>query len=186
MDTDADKMMRAAHVLAGDLAGSLAVSTVLELLQQRTLQKLQELIKANPTVLTTLPVDLAKLEDGCVMKLISGVVSENMQLGSLIVEKAAMDAMQREITEALAGAAMERRRAAEARAPLLVPQNGRWPTRCPRSCGSARRGSPRSRCARLKPASARAARARRRRSTRRRRRTTCRRRPRAACPRTRC
>jgi hypothetical protein len=132
LEADADKMMRAAQMFAADLAGSLAVSTVLEPLTARTQAKLEQLIKANSSVLTNLPVEIAKLDEGCVMKLIGGVVTENMQLGSLLVEKAAIDQMQRDIAEMLEGPVKDRRRAVETRTPMqLPPGGGRWPAALP-------------------------------------------------------
>ena len=137
-DPDADKMSRAAHVLTSDLASSLAVITCAEPLRLLTGTKLRELLTLNPSVITSLPFSLQALGDAAVNTMLQGVVNENMEVGTLLIEKAAMDRSVRVIDEALAPAYAARREAVKLRQPFPdpstqfgLPNSSRWPASLP-------------------------------------------------------
>jgi CCR4-NOT transcription complex subunit 1 len=112
-EPDADRISRAAHVLASDLAGSLAVITCTEPIKGALGNHLRSLLTAHPTVITCLPVSLASLGDAGLNAMLTGVVADNTEVASLLVEKAAMERAVRAIDEALASHYAARRTAAD-------------------------------------------------------------------------
>jgi len=134
-EPDADKMAHAAHVLASDLAGSLAVITCQDPLKAQIGSQLRTLLTAHPSVITSLPVSLQQLGDAAVNSMLQGVVTENLEVACLLVEKAAMERAVRAIDEALANAYSLRRKAQQSGTTYVdtsvYTSGSRWPVALP-------------------------------------------------------
>lgn len=133
LEPDADKMARAAHVLASDLAGSLAVITCQDPLKVQIGAQLRTLLTSYPTVITSLPTQ--QLAGTAVNAMLQGVVNENLEIACLLIEKAAMERAVRAIDEALAAAYANRRKAAETGGAFIdtaaYTSGSRWPAALP-------------------------------------------------------
>jgi len=123
LEPDPDIVLRAAQALACDLAGSMAIATGIEPLKAQTGAKLRDLLTTFKQVLVSMPVMLKELGDDAVNALLGGVVSENLEAGTLLFEKAAMEKAVKAVSESMASLLQDRRKALESGLPWVgAPQ----------------------------------------------------------------
>jgi CCR4-NOT transcription complex subunit 1 len=120
-EPDADKVCRAAQSLSKDLARSLAVSTCIDLLKDHVTKKLRELFVQYPIAITSLPVALKDLGEDASQRLLSGLVEENLEAGTLLIETAATENAQKKVDIEMAQEYEKRRSAAREGRPWVPP-----------------------------------------------------------------
>ena len=101
MESNEQKMRKAAQLMVGNLAGSLAVVTCKEPLRISMANNLRTLLQKQPGL------DSAALEQA-----VQTCSAENLELGCMLIEKASTEAAARDIEEALSAPLAERRKAA--------------------------------------------------------------------------
>ena len=101
MESNEQKMRKAAQSMVGNLAGSLAVVTCKEPLRISMSNNLRTLLQQQPGL------DSAALEQA-----VQTCSAENLELGCMLIEKASTEAAARDIEEALSAPLAERRKAA--------------------------------------------------------------------------
>lgn len=103
MEADENKMRKAAHLMVSNLAGSLALVTCKEPLR----------VSIGNHMRSLLATGAPHADQGTTEMLVQLCSSENLELGCMLIEKAATEKAMRDIDEAVAGSLQQRRKSRE-------------------------------------------------------------------------
>ncbi|CAN0310954.1 unnamed protein product, partial [Discosporangium mesarthrocarpum] len=125
MESDENKMRKAAHLMVSNLAGSLALVTCKEPLRVSIGNHMRSLLAAAAPRADTATIEV-------IVQLCS---AENLELGCMLIEKAATEKAMRDIDEAIAAAVQVRRKTRETTGQpfydMAIFSNSRYPGALP-------------------------------------------------------
>jgi len=125
MESDENIMRKAAQLMVANLAGSLALVTCREPLRVSVSQQLRQLLMDSAGSGNNTSSQLSKQEQNCIEQCVSICSSDNLELGCMLIEKAATEKAVRDMDEALSPAMSARRKHREqatgSRFPAALP-----------------------------------------------------------------
>lgn len=107
MESDENKMRKAGQLMVADLAGSLALVTCREPLRSSVSTHLRQLLTANAT---TSGEKLTEPEQNVIEQVVQVCATDNLELGCMLIEKAATEKAVRDVDENLASQLTARRK----------------------------------------------------------------------------
>jgi CCR4-NOT transcription complex subunit 1 len=107
MESDENKMRKAAQLMVSNLSGSLALVTCKEPLRVSVGTNLRNLLQS---ALAGAGITIGAGEEQMIEQVVQVCANDNLELGCMLIEKAATEKALRDIDEALAGALQTRRK----------------------------------------------------------------------------
>jgi len=108
MESDENKMLKAAQLMVANLSGSLALVTCREPLRGSVSTHLRQLLLNTPGNST--PPNLTDQEKSAIEECVSNCATDNLDLGCMLIEKAATEKAVRDMDETLAPALSARKK----------------------------------------------------------------------------
>jgi CCR4-NOT transcription complex subunit 1 len=107
MESDENKMRKAGQLMVANLAGSLALVTCREPLRSSVSTHLRQILTANATVSVE---KLSEQEQNVIEQVVQICATDNLELGCMLIEKAATEKAVRDVDEALASQLNDRKK----------------------------------------------------------------------------